>query len=56
MTDIKQDPKPIKQQEKPKRKIVLETDGNNINIAENELTKLEMISVFSILLNKLNAN
>ena len=51
---INQDPKPI---EKPKmRKLLLETDGSNINIAENQWTNLEMLSGLSMLLNKLQAN
>ena len=38
------------------RKLLLETDGSNINIAENQWTNLEMLSGLSMLLNKLQAN
>ena len=44
------------QQEKPKmRQIIIETDGNNINIVKAETAgNLELIAILSSILNKLN--
>ena len=51
------DKQEVKPTEKPKaRKLVLETDGININISTNEWTNLEMIAGLSMLLNKLQNN
>lgn len=38
----------------PMREIIIQTDGRDIKITKNELTNLEMMSIFSILLQKLN--
>ena len=44
------------QSEKPKmRQIIIETDGNNINITKAEVAgNLELIAILSSILNKLN--
>ena len=44
------------QPEKPKmRQIIIETDGNNINILKAEVAgNLELIAILSSILNKLN--
>ena len=62
-------PKPITQQElqqavdkqkpevkpiQPMRQILIETDGQQIKVVKNECSALETMSIFSILLNKIN--
>lgn len=45
----------IKQPIKPMRQIIIETDGNNINIVKAEVAgNLELIAILSTILNKLN--
>jgi len=38
------------------RQIIIETDGNNINLAKNEASHLELLSIFQILLNKITSH
>ena len=46
----------VKQPEKPKmRQIIIETDGNNINIVKADIAgNLELVAILSSILNKLN--
>ena len=44
-----------REQPKPMRQIIIETDGNNINITKAEVAgNLELIAILSSILNKLN--
>ena len=53
MSNEKQEPKA---QEKPKmRQIIIETDGNNINLVKSEVAgSLELQAILSSILNNLN--
>lgn len=50
---INQDPKPIKKM----RKIIIETDGNSVNIVSAEVSgSLELCAVMQAIINSLNKN
>lgn len=47
--------KEIKKEEVKMRQIIIETDGNNINILKAEVAgNLELVAILSSILNKLN--
>jgi len=38
------------------RQIIIETNGNDINLVKSEASNLELISIFQILLNKITSH
>jgi len=56
MNNEKQEPKQEEQKEKLKiRQIIIETDGNNINIVKADVAgNLELTAILSTIINKIN--